>query len=224
MASVLHVGIGLLAGRLATGRRKPAALIGFAALSMLPDADVIAFHFGIAYGDPFGHRGATHSLAFAVLVGLVVGLVALARKAPALRLTLAATLTVATHPLLDALTDGGLGVALCWPFSDVRHFAPWRPIPVAPIGWGMLSPRGMHVLAVEALPSLLLAVLATRPTRAGRSAPPPSVDRGGARCRVGTQDRGRTLVVRPVSKGHIATPMLVFFATPGRRRCVACRR
>ena len=44
---------------------------------------------------------------------------------------------------------GGLGVALAWPFSNERFFAPWRPIPVAPIGLGFLSSRGMVVAAVE---------------------------------------------------------------------------
>jgi inner membrane protein len=28
---------------------------------MLPDADVLAFKFGVAYGNVFGHRGFTHS-------------------------------------------------------------------------------------------------------------------------------------------------------------------
>lgn len=30
-------------------------------LAMLPDADVLAFKFGVAYGDVLGHRGFTHS-------------------------------------------------------------------------------------------------------------------------------------------------------------------
>ena len=58
---------------------------------------------------------------------------------------------VASHALLDTLTDGGLGVALLWPFTDARYFAPWRPIPVAPIGSGMFSERGLYVIAVETL-------------------------------------------------------------------------
>ena len=35
----------------------------------LPDADVIGFRFGISYADAFGHRGFSHSLAFALLMG-----------------------------------------------------------------------------------------------------------------------------------------------------------
>ncbi len=58
-------------------------------------------------------------------------------------------LTIASHPLLDAMTDGGLGVALAWPFSNARFFAPVRFIPVAPIGAALLSRRGLHVALIE---------------------------------------------------------------------------
>jgi len=56
---------------------------------------------------------------------------------------------VASHGLLDALTNGGRGIALLWPFTNARYFAPWRPIPVAPIGLRFLSSRGLHVALVE---------------------------------------------------------------------------
>ncbi|MEP7347936.1 MAG: metal-dependent hydrolase, partial [Gemmatimonadaceae bacterium] len=39
--------------------------------------------------------------------------------------------------------------ALLWPFSNVRYFAPWRPIPVAPIGLDFLSERGLRVALTE---------------------------------------------------------------------------
>ena len=52
---------------------------------------------------------------------------------------LAAPALLASHALLDTLTDGGLGAALLWPFNFTRYFAPWRPIPVAPIGLDFLS-------------------------------------------------------------------------------------
>ena len=40
--------------------------------AILPDGDVLGFKFGIAYGSFWGHRGFTHSLLFALLVGIVV--------------------------------------------------------------------------------------------------------------------------------------------------------
>jgi len=55
----------------------------------------------------------------------------------------------ASHPLLDALTSGGLGVALAWPWSDHRFFAPWRPIRVSPFAPQFFSARGIATLLSE---------------------------------------------------------------------------
>ncbi|MDP3499346.1 MAG: metal-dependent hydrolase [Myxococcales bacterium] len=147
-ASFGHIAIGLVAGRaftrVADRRRLVLSMAGFSALSMLPDADVIAFALRIPYGDPFGHRGATHSIAFAVLCGVIA--FALRRDS---RLAAFTSLVVVTHPLLDMLTDGGLGCALFFPFSSARLFWPVQPIPVAPIGAGMLSARGLFVVVTE---------------------------------------------------------------------------
>jgi inner membrane protein len=53
--------------------------------------------------------------------------------------------------VLDAMTDGGLGVAWFWPWSDQRYFLPLHPIEVSPIGLSrFLSPRGLEVLISEA--------------------------------------------------------------------------
>ena len=65
--------------------------------------------------------------------------------------------------LLDAMTNGGLGVAWFWPWSDARYFMPFHPIAVSPIGLSrFLSERGLLVLQSEArwvwLPCLLLAL------------------------------------------------------------------
>jgi membrane-bound metal-dependent hydrolase YbcI (DUF457 family) len=57
----------------------------------------------------------------------------------------------ASHVVLDTMTDGGLGCALLWPFSNRRYFAPWNPIPVAPIGKAFFSRRGLSVAMVELL-------------------------------------------------------------------------
>jgi inner membrane protein len=115
----------------------------------LPDIDVVAFSLGIPYHAPFGHRGALHSLAFAALCGLLVALAARPLRLPAARLGLTLGAVMATHGLLDTLTDGGLGVALLWPFSDARYFAPWRPIPVAPIGRRLFGADGLILMLRE---------------------------------------------------------------------------
>lgn len=142
-------------------------MLGFSALSLLPDADVIAFALGIPYAHPFGHRGASHAL----LVGLLIGgllAAAVPTRSPRVRIRAAVlgALVTISHGLLDSLTDGGLGIALFWPFDDARYFAPWRPIPVSPIGAGLLSSRGLRVIATEALFFAPLFAYAFWPRRA----------------------------------------------------------
>ena len=137
----------------------------WSALSLLPDADVIGFSLGVEYGDPWGHRGATHSLTFAVVAGLAIGLLSRRSGRPLLRTALFAIAVLASHGLLDTLTDGGLGAALFWPFDLTRYFAPWRPIPVAPIGLAFLSPYGLIVSATEAILFAPVLFYALRPAR-----------------------------------------------------------
>lgn len=141
----------------------------WAALSLLPDADAIGFHFGVRYADEWGHRGATHSFAFAAGIAVLVALTTpLFRRARA-RSAAFALAVVASHPLLDTLTTGGLGCALLWPVRLTRYFAPWRPIPVAPIGFAFFSSRGLSVAMVELLLFLPCILYALWPERSGAS-------------------------------------------------------
>jgi inner membrane protein len=116
--------------------------------TILPDTDVLAFAFGIPYENLFGHRGITHSIAFAVVVALLGTFLI---RVPAHRRTTFTFLFVCamSHPLLDALTDGGLGVAFFAPFNNTRYFFPWTPIRVSPIGTGFFSLRGLATLVSE---------------------------------------------------------------------------
>jgi Predicted membrane-bound metal-dependent hydrolases len=138
-----------------------------AACAMLPDADAIGFAFGVRYESMLGHRGLTHSIAFSLLVGSVVGMFAFGTRSTApgkLQLVLYFTLVTLSHPLLDALTNGGRGVALLAPFSAERYFFPFRPIEVSPIGMQFFSERGLEVLLSEViwvwLPALLIYLTA----------------------------------------------------------------
>jgi len=57
-----------------------------------------------------------------------------------------------SHGILDAFTNGGLGVAFLWPWSAQRFFAPIQVIEVSPIGISrFLSPKGIAVLWSEML-------------------------------------------------------------------------
>ena len=171
MASLGHIVVGMAAARVYAGPPTPprptaAAMLFWAALSFLPDADVMSFAFGIRYADAWGHRGATHSLAFAVMLGSVIGLLAPRLGRAAVRTGLMATAVLASHALLDTLTDGGLGCALFWPFDLTRYFAPWTPLPVSPIGLGYLSPYGLFVATVEMVVFAPLLIYALMPRRA----------------------------------------------------------
>jgi inner membrane protein len=165
MASIGHVVVGLAAARYSrygqTAIWSPfSAAVVWSGLSLLPDVDVLGFPLGVHYEDPWGHRGATHSLMFAVATACVVFVVAKLARFRALRTGLIALVVVSSHSLLDTLTDGGLGCALLWPFSNERFFAPWTPLPVAPIGRAFLSREGLAVALTElAVLSPLVAAL-----------------------------------------------------------------
>ncbi|MBH1705666.1 metal-dependent hydrolase [Stenotrophomonas maltophilia] len=76
-----------------------------------------------------------------------------AKAGPTMASTLQAAVFVfvcaASHPLLDAMTSGGLGVALAWPWSEQRFFAPWRPIRVSPFAPQFFSARGLATVMSE---------------------------------------------------------------------------
>ncbi len=167
MPTIGHPLVGAALGRHLPVRRWQGAVLG-AALAWLPDLDAVGYALGVPYGAEWGHRGATHAPAFAALVALALALPVAWRRGPALRVGLVAFLAVASHGLLDAMTDGGRGVALGWPFTDARFFLPWRPIPVGPIGLRGLWGGG--VLRWELLHFLPLAIYAAWPRAASRGA------------------------------------------------------
>ena len=106
--------------------------------SMIPDVDSIAFFFGIPYSHVFGHRGFFHSPFFGFFLSLILvsvffrGIERFSRQWFFYFIFL--FLVSASHGLLDAFTNGGLGVALLFPFDMTRYFFPWRPIVVSPVG------------------------------------------------------------------------------------------
>jgi inner membrane protein len=165
--SIGHVAVGLACSRLRSPERVgPLAWAGaLCALALLPDIDVVAFRLGIPYSAPFGHRGALHSMVAAAIGAALIGLVAWWFGMRPLPIVGIAALVLASHGLLDSMTDGGLGIALFWPFSDRRYFAPWRPIPVAPLGLRILSPHGLGLMLGECLMFLPLFLIGLWPRR-----------------------------------------------------------
>ncbi len=126
-----------LAAAVTPGRWIPRLLCVAILCSLLPDADVLGFAIGIEYADFLGHRGFSHSLAFAaVTAGIATPLCFRGVQWHGLRVRIAVLLFVVTasHGLLDAITNGGLGVAFFSPFDDTRYFLPYRPVAVSPLG------------------------------------------------------------------------------------------
>lgn len=120
--------------------------------SIVPDLDVIGFYFGIQYGDLWGHRGMTHSLLFAGLLSTALVTMWHRRKARGTQAGIFVYLfsCTASHGVLDALTDGGLGVAFFSPFDTSRYFFAARPVAVSPIGISaFFSEDAFDVLASE---------------------------------------------------------------------------
>lgn len=131
-------------------------------LTCLPDADVIAFRFGIPYNSQWGHRGFTHSIVFALVTGIVCMLFSKRLDSTKKIVFFTTFLSTLSHTLFDALTNGGLGVALFWPFDQTRYFFPFHPVEVSPIGVkGFLSVRGLVVVLSEIIwiwiPCLILS-------------------------------------------------------------------
>lgn len=155
-----HALVGWAVARFWPGEEKPWQLYaGAAACAVLPDIDAIGFWMGVPYEGLCGHRGLTHGLLFAAATGIACALGARSK-----RVALPLALATATHSVLDAMTDGGLGVAFFSPFTNARYFLPWRPIEVAPISiTDFIEQGGMGSLRGELIwiwaPLLVLLVL-----------------------------------------------------------------
>jgi len=104
-------------------------------LATVPDLDLFGRRlFGIRNASIFSHRGYFHSPFFLILLSAALaGIVTRHefRQTFAWLWLLWAGCMV-SHPLLDAMTDGGRGVMLAEPFTHARLYLPWRPIHTPP--------------------------------------------------------------------------------------------
>lgn len=135
---ITHGFAGLIGGKIFTEKETLKFWILSALVPMIPDADVIAFRFGIPYESMLGHRGFSHSLVFALILALVVMFAAFRETKSGskkwFQYFVFFFLSALSHPILDAFTNGGLGVGLLIPIDESRYFSPFRPIEVSPIG------------------------------------------------------------------------------------------
>lgn len=142
-ALALSVGLG-------SGVIPPRLAVAAVVASVLPDLDVMGFAFGVRYAEALGHRGLSHSLAFALAVAAVAFLAAPLLRAKRVTAFLAVLFAILSHIALDAATTGGLGVAFFWPVDETRYFFSRRPIVVSPFNpRSFLSDRGVRVILSE---------------------------------------------------------------------------
>jgi inner membrane protein len=124
-------------------------------VSLLPDLDVLMLRW-FPYSHPLSHRGLGHSLLFALVVAFCITMscnlagILHGKLFTFILVWLLVASVMGMHGLLDALTDGGLGIGLLSPLNLRRYFFPIRPIPVALLSPAdMLSPYMLHVYTVE---------------------------------------------------------------------------
>ena len=138
------------------------------ATAVLADVDSLLYYFRVSYYPAIGHRGFFHSPFFGLVISLL--LMILFFRDEALfsgRWFWYFVLFFAvwtSHGLLDAMTNGGSGVAFLSPFSSRRYFLPWTPIQVSPMRIkSFFTPWGWSVFKNELvwiwLPGLMLVLL-----------------------------------------------------------------
>ena len=125
--------------------------------SAAPDLDYGLHHYGVEYGDLWGHRGMTHSIPFAFVAAALVVTLCFRRYAGRdvrrwLSLHAFFTVIIASHGVIDGFTNGGLGIAYFSPFDTTRYFMPYTPIEVSDLGLrNVFTARFVQVMLSEFL-------------------------------------------------------------------------
>jgi inner membrane protein len=151
----------------APGRTWPVAI----AAAVLPDVDSLLYYFKVSYSASLGHRAFFHSPFLGLIISFLLMLLFFGNGRDEaffsgrwFRYFFVFFLAWTSHGFLDALTNGGRGVAFLSPFSSKRYFFPWTPIQVSPMRIkSFFTPRGWSVFKNELvwiwLPGLMLVFL-----------------------------------------------------------------
>jgi inner membrane protein len=154
-----HAIVGAAAGALYQSPRDRRRVITLAAIcAVVPDLDLIGWPLGVSTFTLFGHRGLSHSIAFAVALGVGAAMALLPGAPRRDRVVAAAVLILATatHSVLDAMTTySPTGPAFWAPFSNQRYRFSWMPLTGA---GGFETDFGREAL-YACLPALVLIVV-----------------------------------------------------------------
>ena len=153
-------------------RPVPWTLVMVAALSAAaPDLDGLFKHiWHVPNSSIYSHRGAAHSLFVALVAGLAAALFHKRLGVRPLTAGVVISAAMASHGLLDMLTDSGRPVAYLWPVSSVRLFADWRPIHSSPVHMAHLFSEGFARLWSDLWQLIIPMFAAAITIRAARSA------------------------------------------------------
>jgi inner membrane protein len=132
-STLSHAAVAIAAGTVFSSRPTPRHFWSvFIACAVIADVDLILFLCGVPYEHFFGHRGFFHSIFFALLTSIVatryVSKFQEGLSGAWVRYFTLFFLLAVSHGLLDALSNGSIGVALFSPFDPTRYFFPWQPI------------------------------------------------------------------------------------------------
>lgn len=153
-----HAIAGAAAGALYQSPGQRRRVITLAAIcGVVPDLDLIGWPLGVSTFTLFGHRGVTHSIAFAVMLGVAVaGLLPGITRRERVIAGVVLILATVTHSVLDAMTTySPTGPAFWAPFSNERYRFSWMPLTGA---GGFATDFGQEVI-YACLPALALILL-----------------------------------------------------------------
>ncbi len=153
---ITHAIVGLSAAKAIEKPDTPKRFLFLALICpMIPDLDTIGYNLlYIPITHALGHRGFFHSPVFCLFLALLISGLFFRQKRIFSKawgsIVLFFFLLMVSHGVLDALTDGGRGVAFLSPFSNERFFLPWRPIEISPLSiQAFLGSRGLRVIGSE---------------------------------------------------------------------------
>lgn len=153
-----HAIAGAAAGALYQSPNSRRRVITLAAIcGVVPDLDLIGWPLGVSTFTLWGHRGLTHSIAFAVVLGVTVAaLLPAATRRERWIVAAVLILATATHSVLDAMTTySPTGPAFWAPFSNDRYRFSWMPLTGA---GGLNTDFGQEAL-YSCLPAAVLILL-----------------------------------------------------------------
>ena len=153
-----HAIAGAAVGSFYQGEKRGRVITLAAICAAAPDLDLIGWPLGISPESLLGHRGLTHSVPFAIVLGGLATIFFLPSLIRRERITAACLLVLATatHGVLDAMTSyAPTGPAFWAPFTNQRYRFSWTPL--TGLG-GARTDFGREFLLV-CLPALVLIAL-----------------------------------------------------------------